>query len=64
MDELKVKQIRLAKQMSRRTVAKAVCVHENTLAKWENEPKKIPIGKAYELCEVLGVDFDRVIFLS
>lgn len=33
-----------------------------TYVRWEQDPGKIPVGKAKQACDILGIDFNNVIF--
>lgn len=60
---LTIKQWRRVKGITQEELATSLSVHPNTIAEWENNPKKIQIGWAYKICRALGITFEDVIFL-
>lgn len=64
MEVRTIRQIRLAKELSQETVAKACDVHVNTYIAWEKRPEIIPIGKAITLCRFLNVNIESISFCS
>lgn len=63
MDKLTLKQLRLIKGYSAKSMAEALNVHENTYLSWEKKPSNIKIEMAYKICSILEIDYDREIFL-
>lgn len=63
MGPMTLRQIRLAKEISKKELADALNVHENTYARWEETPSQIAIEMCYKICDVLGVEYDPHIFL-
>lgn len=61
--KLTPKECRKAKGISIEKVAETLGVSPVTWAKWEENPSKIPIGKAYQFCDLVMVDPQYVIFL-
>ena len=59
---LTLREWRRAKDISQEEIAKALGVHVNTYSAWEKDSGKIPIGKALLIAEILGVQFDEIIF--
>lgn len=60
---LTVKEWRKAKSLSIAAVAKTLEVSPITWAGWEERPEKIPIGKMFEFCKLVGTDLSQIIFL-
>jgi len=54
-EKLTLRQWRLAREISIDKMAQALEIHPNTYAAWEQEPNKIPIGKAITIAEMLEV---------
>lgn len=63
-NKLTLREWRNAKEISKKRMADACGIHENTYAKWEEDPKKIPIGQAFVIARTLGVDIDQILFSS
>lgn len=61
-NRLTLREWRNAKEITKKKMADACGIHENTYAKWEEDPKKIPIGQAFVIARTLGVDIDQIIF--
>lgn len=60
---LTLKEWRRAKEISLEKMAGLIGVSMNTYIRWEREPKKMPIEKAFDCAKVLEVDFNDIIFL-
>ncbi len=63
MDKLTLREWRNAKEISKQKMADACGIHVNTYSSWEDDPKKIPIGQAYTMAMVLGVEIDQISFV-
>lgn len=63
MGNLTLRQYRLAKGISQENMAKSLDIHPNTYSEWEKNPSKISIAYALEICKILKVHPDFVIFL-
>lgn len=63
MDDMTLRQIRRAKEISAESIANFLGIHQNTYLLWEKEPSKIRIDMAYKICEFLGVKYSESIFL-
>lgn len=59
-EKLTLRQWRLAREISIDKMAQALDIHPNTYAAWEQEPSKIPIGKAVTITELLGVGLEDI----
>ena len=60
MNDLTIKQIRLAKEITIQQMAKRLGVHPNTYAAWEKEPLTITIGNAFKIAEIFEVSVDDI----
>lgn len=56
-ERLTLRQWRLAREISIDKMAKALEIHPNTYSAWEQEPEKIPVGKAVKITQLLDVHF-------
>ena len=54
-ERLTLRQWRLAREVSIEQMAKSLGIHPNTYAAWEQEPEKIPVGKAIQISQLLDV---------
>lgn len=69
MEQLTLKQIRRAKNITQQEMADKIIdkdgnsIHVNTYARWEEAPSKIAIEMCYKICEILKVDYNPHIFL-
>lgn len=63
MDNMTIRQVRRAKEISAETMAAYLNIHQNTYLVWEKTPSKIPIEKAYKICELLDISYDSHYFL-
>lgn len=54
-ERLTLRQWRLAREVSMDQMAKSLDIHPNTYAAWEQEPEKIPVGKAIKITQLLDV---------
>ncbi|MBQ1575201.1 MAG: helix-turn-helix transcriptional regulator [Clostridiales bacterium] len=64
MSDFGLRQIRLAKEISKQEMANRLGIHPNTYTAWEDEPDNISIGRAYEICKILDVDFESIFLHS
>ena len=55
---------RKAKGYTQAEMAEKLGLPTVTYSRWEKNPKKIPISKAFEAASVLGVSVNDIIFLS
>jgi DNA-binding XRE family transcriptional regulator len=60
LEEFGLRQIRLAKEISKQEMANRLGIHVNTYGAWEDDPNSISIGRAFQICEILGVDFESL----
>lgn len=59
-EKLTLRQWRLAREVSMDQMAKSLDIHPNTYAAWEQEPEKIPIGKALKITQLLDVRLEDI----
>ena len=59
-EKLTLRQWRLAREVSMDQMAKSLDIHPNTYAAWEQEPEKIPIGKALKITQILDVRLEDI----
>lgn len=64
MLNMKLRQLRKAKEYSVEYMANALVISPATYSRWEKSPEQIGIGFAIRICKILNVDFDPYIFLS
>lgn len=62
MEVRTIKEIRLAKEISKESMANICGVHVNTYTNWEEHQEKIPVGKMLKICEVLNTDINQLVF--
>lgn len=60
MEDLNLRQLRLVNEISIAQMAKQLDVHPNTYSGWEEEPERIPIGKAKKIAVILGTTMDEL----
>lgn len=60
MGDFGLRQIRLAKEISKQEMAHRLGIHPNTYAAWEDDPDSISIGRAFQICKILDVDFESL----
>lgn len=59
---LTIKQARLLAEMTQQEVADRMGIHRHTYMKWEQNPDEMPIGRAKQFCEIVGVSIDEIFF--
>ena len=59
---LTMKQWRLVKGLTQDYMAARCEVHRNTYADWEDNPGKVPVGKALIIAETFGESINDVFF--
>lgn len=60
MENLNIRQVRLAKEITIEQMADALGVHPNTYANWEKNPLSITIGNAFKIANILSVSVDSI----
>lgn len=60
LGKIGLRQYRLMREISKQEMAKRLGVHPNTYSAWEDKPDSISIGKAFEICKILGVSFESI----
>ena len=63
-EKMKVSTARIDAGFTQHGMAKALNVCVDTYRKWEKNPRKMPLAVAYQFCEVVGREFDAVLFLQ
>lgn len=64
MSRFTVREYRRMREISQTEMAEMLGIHVNTYIAWEKDPKKIPVDKAMNICNIFGVDIDSIIFCS
>lgn len=64
MEDMTIRQIRLAKEITLQQMAERLGVHPNTYAAWEKEPNSISIGNAFRIAEIFGMSVDDIFLNS
>lgn len=59
-----IRAVRRAKEITKKEMAEACGVHENTYSMWEQAPEKISLKNAQIIAEKLDVSMDDLIFLT
>ena len=62
MEKLTLKAARVNANLTQKQLGDLMNVHENTIASWENDPKKLSIENAEKLCHILKVPFRNIFF--
>lgn len=57
-----LKEARMARGIKQQAVAAALNISRQTYAKYENDPRTMPIGQAESACAFIGCDFDKISF--
>lgn len=57
-----MKQARIGAELTQDQIAKKMGVHINTYRRWEEEPLRIPMGKAIEFCEIVKLPIGLIFF--
>ncbi len=60
---LKLSEWRRARAISQPEMAKQLGISMPTYVRWERNPGKIPIEKAYQIANILEVKINEIIFL-
>lgn len=60
---LRVDEWRRAKNIPQKVIAKALNISLQTYLKLEKEPGKMKIEQAFKVAEILGVNFEDIIFM-
>lgn len=63
-DRLTLKATRMMRGLTQDEMAEKLNVHRNTYAAWESHPEDISIKNAEEICRILNVTVDEVIFFT
>ena len=64
MNQISLKSARINANLTQRQLGKIVGVHENTIAKWENDPAEMSIRNAEKVCKALDVQLSDIFFGS
>ena len=54
---------RRAKRITQAEMAEKIGIPAVTYARWEKNPKKFPVSKAFEVAEILGISINDIIFM-
>ena len=60
---LKLVEWRRARGITQPEMAKRLGISVPTYVRWERKPDNIPVGKAYDIANIIGVDINEIIFL-
>ena len=63
-ERLSLKSARMMRGLTQSEMAEKLNVHRNTYAHWEEEPETISMAKANEICSILNVPIDNIIFFE
>lgn len=64
MERISLKSARINRNLTQKQLGSLVGVHENTIAKWENDPTKMSIGNAEKVCAALDYKLSDIFFGS
>lgn len=64
MKQISLKSARINASLTQKQLGELVGVHENTIAKWENDPADMSIRNAERVCKALDVKFSDIFFGS
>ena len=62
--KITMKQARIGAKMSQDDIANKLHIHPQTYAKYEKKPEDMSIKNAALFAEIVGVDFNDIIFLE
>lgn len=62
MEKISLKAARINASLTQKQLGELMNVHENTIAKWEEDPKSLSIKNAEKICEILNVPFKNIFF--
>lgn len=62
MEQITLKSARINAGLTQKQLGERVGVHENTIAKWEDDPSSMSIRKAEKVCQALDVSFSDIFF--
>ncbi|MFA2810201.1 helix-turn-helix domain-containing protein [Bacillus mycoides] len=57
-----IKQVRLAKEITQREMAKKLNICVDTYRKMESHPDDITVGNAKKICNLLEISYDQIFF--
>lgn len=63
-ERLSLKSARMMRGITQSEMAEKLNVHRNTYAKWEEDPETISMAKANEICAILNVPIDNIVFFG
>lgn len=64
MKQISLRSARVNARLTQKQLGDIVGVHENTIAKWENDPSEMSIRNAEKVCMALDVKFSDIFFGS
>lgn len=63
-ERLSLKSARMMRGLTQSDMAKKLNVHRNTYANWEEKPETISMAKANEICSILNIPIDDIVFFE
>lgn len=63
-ERLTLKAARMMRGITQDDMAEKLNVHRNTYAAWESHPEDISIKNAEEICRILNLPADNIIFFT
>lgn len=63
-ERISLKAARMMRGLTQDEMADKLGVHRNTYINWERHPEDISMKKADEICKILNVSMDRIIFFE
>lgn len=64
MKQISLRSARVNAHLTQKELGEIVGVHENTIAKWENDPAAMSIRNAEIVCKALDVSMSDIFFSS
>ncbi len=61
-ERITLKSARMMRGITQSEMAEKLSIHRNTYAIWEEHPEDISIKNADEICRILGLTVDDIIF--
>lgn len=64
MEKISLKSARINRNLTQKQLGALIGVHENTIAKWEEDPASMSIRNAEKVCNVLDYSISDIFFGS
>ena len=64
MNQISLKSARVNANLTQKELGQILGVHENTIAKWENNPAEMSIRNAEKICKALKINLSDIFFGS